>query len=207
MGLIKCGLDADFRPGFGFRHRTGAAVGEIRERGAFQLEFELNGARGFASRILEFIEAIRCSRAFREALVSRANRGVEWVALDVEGGLEDGGGDSWDSSGGIVRLWLSLVRMDRGAPRPVGFLTNLLSVEADVGRSSNDSNSVPSPKLRRLVGRVSVRLEVDPVFPVFVSPRLRRKGSGRADRDSREIVPGGLRRSPEFPELVRREDR
>lgn len=34
---------------------------------------------------------------------------------------------------------------------------NRLSAEADVGKSSNDSSSVPSPKCRRRVGRVTAR--------------------------------------------------
>lgn len=115
--------------------------------------------------------------------MSRANRGVDARGLEIEGGVEDKVGDS---PGGVMWLWLSLARTDRGAPRPAGFLVNLLSVETDVGKSSKDSNSVPSPKLRRRVGRVSVRLAVGLVLSVLLSSRLRRKDSGRFDRDNRE---------------------
>lgn len=153
-----------------FRLRTGAALGERRVMGCgFQLE--LKEDRGVGSRFLVFMEAMRCSLALRDALVSRANLGIEVEGFEVDGGVE-----SWpgDSTGGVLRLWLSFARTDRGAPRPIGVLVYLLSVETDVGRSSKDSNSVPSPKLRRLVGRVRVRLPDGEMVSVLLSPRLNR---------------------------------
>lgn len=123
------------------------------------------------------IEAMRCSLALRDAFVSRANLGIEVGGFEVDGGVV-----SWpwpwlgrgDSAGGVLRLWLSLARTDRGAPRPMGFLVYLLSVETDVGRSSKDSSSVPSPKLRRFVGLVRVRFPDGEMVSVLVSPKLKR---------------------------------
>lgn len=202
-GLIRWGLDEDLVTGFVLRLRTGAALCEMRLTTGWGFQFEFKEERGVVSRVREFMEAIRCSRALREALVSRANLGVVFSGLETDGGVDRVG----DSIGGVIRLWLSRERTDRGAPRPAGFFVNLLSVEAEVGRSSNDSSSVPSPKLRRLVGLVKVRFVVDPVVSVPESPRLNRRLSGREGRDSRENVPWGLRRSPELSELVRRDER
>lgn len=85
---------------------------------------------------------------------------------------------------------------------------NLLSAEVDVGKSSKEANSVPSPKLRLLVGRVSVRFAGPPVVAsVQVSSRLRRIWSGRAGRDSREMVPCEPKTSLALSELVRRDER
>lgn len=56
-------------------------------------EFELRGPSGLLSRLfrLNAIEAIRCSLAFLEAFVSRANRGVRshdvGTVLEVDGGF------------------------------------------------------------------------------------------------------------------------
>lgn len=202
-GLIRWGLDEDLVTGLDLRLRTGAALGEMRETTGWGFQFEFKEERGVVSRVREFIEAIRCSRALRDALVSRANLGVGFSGLETEGGVDWVG----DSIGGVIRLWLSRERTDRGAPRPAGFLVNLLSVDAEVGKSSNDSSSVPSPKLRRLVGLVRVRLVVDPVVSVPDSPKLSRRLSGREGRDSRENVLCGLRRSLELSEFVRREER
>jgi hypothetical protein len=178
----------------------------------FQLE--LKDERGVVSlsrfklfKVLLPMEAMRCSLALRDAFVSRANLGIEVGGFEVDGGVE-----SWpwpgrgDSAGGVLRLWLSLARTDRGAPRPMGFLVYLLSVETDVGRSSKDSNSVPSPKLRRFVGLVRVRFPDGEMVSVLVSPKLKRCPSERLERESRENVPVGLKRSLDPSELVRRED-
>ena len=53
--------------------------------------------------------------------------------------------DANDVVEGLRRERPSLLRSERGAPRPIGTLVNLDSVEADVGKSSNISSSVPSP--------------------------------------------------------------
>jgi hypothetical protein len=77
----------------------GAEFGDTREKGcAFQLE--LKEVNGLESRLFEFMEAMRCSLALRDALVSRANLGVE-SNLEVEGGVEDCVGES---IGGVTRL-------------------------------------------------------------------------------------------------------
>ena len=98
------------------------------------------------------------------------------------------------------------MRTDLGAPRPVGVLTNLLSAATDVDKSSNDSSSVPSPKLRRLVGRVRVRFAEETESGVD-SPKLARKDSFRVDRGSRPKVLCGLSSPLELSEFVRREER
>ena len=201
--MIRWGLDEDLVTGLALWLRTGAALGEMRFIAGWGFQFEVKEERGGVSRVREFREAIRCSRALREAFVSRAKLGVVFSGLETDGGVVRVG----DSIGGVIRLWLSRERTDRGAPRPAGVFANLLSVEAEVGRSSNDSNSVPSPKLRRLVGFVRMRFVDDQVVSVPESPRLNRKLSGREGRDSRENVPWGLRTSPELSELVRREER
>lgn len=89
----------------------------------------------------------------------------------------------------------------------MGVLTNLLSAKTDVDRSSNDSNSVPSPKLRLLAGRVIVRFVEEPRESAIVSPTPVRNGSLRVGRESRETVSCGLRSPPELSELVRRDER
>ncbi len=55
----------------------------------------------------------------------------------------------------------SLLRIckDFGAPRERGCFVNLVSTEADVGRSSKASSSFPSPKALRRIGLVSVFLD------------------------------------------------
>jgi hypothetical protein len=87
-GLIRWGLDEDLVMGFDLRLRTGAALGEMRETTGWGFQFEFTEARGVVSRVREFMEAIRCSRAFRDALVSRANRGVGFSGLVTEGGVD-----------------------------------------------------------------------------------------------------------------------
>ena len=136
---------------------------------AFQLV--LTGARGPDSRTVgrlgwawrvALTEPIRCSRARRDALVSRAKRGVNSCLTGLNG--VDGGIAEEDS---IVdeellrweRPSLPRICTDFGAPRATGCLTNLDSVVAEVGKSSNTSSSLPSPKALRRVGLVSVRLE------------------------------------------------
>lgn len=89
----------------------------------------------------------------------------------------------------------------------MGVLTNLLSAKTDVDRSSNDSNSVPSPKLRLLVGRVIVRFVEEPREFALVSLNPARNGSLRVGRESREAVLCGLRSPPELSEFVRRDER
>lgn len=205
MGLIKCGLDVDLEFGLPFRLLIVADAGGILEIG-WDFQLELKAERGFGSRAFELIamDAMRCSLAFLDAFVSRANLGVGLRNLEVDGDVKDGVGDS--SCGGSIRLWLSLARTDLGAPRPVGVLTNLLSASTDVDRSSNDSNSVPSPKLRLLAGRVMVRL-VELRESALGSPNPARNGSLRVGRESRETVPCGLRSPPELSEFVRRDER
>lgn len=99
IGLIKWGFDVGLFAGLVFRLRKGTVPGDIRGMGwAFQVELE--DVSGLVSRFLEFIEAMRCSLAFRLALVSRANRGVG-LSLDAEGGVDVCAGDS---RGGVMRL-------------------------------------------------------------------------------------------------------
>lgn len=71
MGLIKCGLDVSLELGFPFRLRIVAEAGGILDIG-WGFQFELKPERELASRAFEFIaiDAMRCSLAFREALVS-----------------------------------------------------------------------------------------------------------------------------------------
>lgn len=90
-------------------------------------------------------EAILCSLAILDALVSLANRGVNVLLLgriDVIGGTGVSVRDAIDT---VVGDSGSRLRTDRGAPCPTGVFTKRLSATADVGRSSKDSNSVPSP--------------------------------------------------------------
>ena len=104
----------------------------------------LKGARGVLSRFLvgKDSEAILCSRAILEALVSLANRGLK--ELGREGAL-----DVIIGTGVSVRRAVgdcaSRLRTDFGGPCPTGVLINWLSRVADVGRSSNESSSFPSP--------------------------------------------------------------
>jgi len=105
----------------------------------------------------------RCSRAVREAAVSRAKRGT--LVMLVSGFFGERGVRGAELAEVSVRgrlLFdafldvLSFVRRLLVLPRR-GCLTNLDSTVAEVGRSSNTSSSEPSPKARRRVGFVSVR--------------------------------------------------
>lgn len=107
-------------------------------------------------------EPMRCSRAEREALVSRAKRGVLSTLIGLNGpdafgttalAFAAAGWGVWESPS-LLRNWT-----DFGAPWAIGCLMNLDSADVEVGRSSKASSSVPSPNARRRVGLVSVRLE------------------------------------------------
>lgn len=138
----------------------------------------------------------RCSRAIRLAAVSRANLGVfSFVFL---GGIV--GVFCW--KGVIMRsgrdrgalLLLDDGRIALGKPRPAGCLMNFDSFVAEVGKSSNTSSSVPSPKLRRRVGRVTVFLAAASRARAAgaTSARLERVGvSGTKAVDRREKGRGG----------------
>ena len=147
MGLIKWGLV----PGAIDLPFLFLRVAELEGNRdvVWDFQFALRDGSELASRFfkLEFIEAMRCSLAFLEAFVSLANRGVDTGVFDAATGV--GGWVGVSTRGSIVWPWFSLLRSDLGAPRPVGYLTNLLSAEEEVGKSSNDSSSVPSPKFRR----------------------------------------------------------
>lgn len=99
MGLIRWGFEVDLFADLVFRLRKGTVPGDMREMG-WALQFELEERSGFDSRDFRFSEAMRCSLAFRLALVSRANRGVG-LSLDAEGGVDECVGDS---PGGVTRL-------------------------------------------------------------------------------------------------------
>lgn len=144
MGLINCGLGPEIEPDNPFLLLMDPVADGVRETfGNFQ--FELRGVSGLFSRSFEIadIEAMRCSLAFLDALVSRANRGRDDCCRDGAflGCACCGTSDFW----GADWLMLNLFLKDRGAPRPLGCLTNLFSVVADVGKSSKEANSVPSP--------------------------------------------------------------
>lgn len=120
------------------------------------------GSDGVLCRVA-LTEPIRCSRARREALVSRAKRGTGSCLGGLRGVDGVGGGGSsltdvvevlcdWRPS--LLRIWT-----DFGAPRAIGCFMNLDSVEAEVGRSSKASSSLPSPNALRRVGLVRVRLD------------------------------------------------
>jgi hypothetical protein len=96
---------------------------------------------------------------------------------------------------------MSLLLSDFGAPRPTGCLTNLFSSVAEVGRSSKISSSVPSPKLRRLVGFVIVLFAADG-RSLLLLPGV----SGRR-LDSRDIDLRGIGPSFEPSESWRRKCR
>lgn len=89
-------------------------------------------------------------------------------------------------------VWLAVLRSVRGAVRRLGCLTNLLSLATDVGKSSNRSSSVPSPKLRRLAGRVTVLLAAASLASeAGARSRLWRVGvSGTNEVESRECARG-----------------
>src|SRR5271154_6696404 len=101
---------------------------------------------------------------------------------------------------------MSLLLSDFGAPRPTGCLTNLFSSVAEVGRSSKISSSVPSPKLRRLVGFVIVLFAAAANISGGRSLLLLPGVSGRR-LDSRDIDLGGIGPSFEPSESWRRKDR
>ena len=103
--------------------------------GAGGFSFSRMGARGVPMRA-------------REALVSRAKRGVLGECFRV----------FWGVAGvlGARRVLRTLAA--RGSPRATGCLVNLDSTDVEVRRSSKASSSVPSPKARRRVGLVRVRL-------------------------------------------------
>ena len=90
MGLINCGLDVDLAFVLPFRLLIVADAGGILEIG-WVFQFELNVERGFGSRLLELVamEAMRCSLAFLDAFVSRANLGVGLRNLEVGGDVKD----------------------------------------------------------------------------------------------------------------------
>lgn len=102
----------------------------------------------------------------------------------------------------------SLLRRDFGAPRPIGCLTNLLSMVAEVGRSSKISSSVPSPKFRRRAGFVMVFLaaRVNSGGATFRPVGPRPGVSGRCVRREKDL---GTNAPPslESPESCRRECR
>jgi len=117
------------------------------------------GCSGSPRMFWKVIEIWRCSRALRDAAVSRAKRGM-LVVLRAVVGKSLLGGESGVAGVGVSlpRLVLpsdevdgfkcerpSLLRRLRGAPRPIGVLVNLDSRVADVGRSSKISSSLPSP--------------------------------------------------------------
>ena len=141
--MISCGLDPPGRDALPFLLLAVSIESVCRGVcGPFQLV--LKGARGALSRfrVGRDSEAILCSRAIREALVSLANRGLK--ELGREGAL-----DVMIGTGVSVRRAIgdcaSRFRIDLGGPWPTGVLMNWLSRVADVGRSSNDSSSFPSP--------------------------------------------------------------
>lgn len=73
----------------------GAEAGGILDIG-WDFQFELKPVRELVSRAFELraMEAIRCSLAFREALVSWANLGVGLRNFEVDGDVDGPGGDS-----------------------------------------------------------------------------------------------------------------
>lgn len=97
------------------------------------------------------------SLAMRLAAVSLAKRGKLSVARDGLFGVAGGIGVVILSRE-LKRLGSICVRSEDGGGRELGGLTKRCSFVADVGRSSKSSSSVPSPKLRRREGRVTVRL-------------------------------------------------
>lgn len=103
MGLIKCGLDVELAFDLPFRLLIVAEAGGILEIG-WDFQFEVKVERGFGSRAFELIamDAMRCSLAFLDAFVSRANLGVGLRNLEVDGDVKDWVGDS--SGGGSIRL-------------------------------------------------------------------------------------------------------
>jgi hypothetical protein len=82
-------LDVDLTFDLPFRLLMVEAGGILEIGGDFQLV--LNAERGLGSRFLELraIDAMRCSRAFLEAFVSRANLGVGLRNLEVDGDVKD----------------------------------------------------------------------------------------------------------------------
>lgn len=204
-GLIRCGLHPAEIAGLLFLLLIVEFKGTRETVCAFQIAFkEVNEAfsRAFP---LNVIEAIRCSLAFLDALVSRANLGVK--SLDFEAIPSTG---CWGVRvcvlDGMVWLRFSRLRRERGAPRPEGSLTNRLSAEVDVGKSSNDASSVPSPKLRRRVGRVSVLFVEVTKASGLDSFLVLPKASWRLDRDRRDEA-CELNASLELSEFVRRDCR
>jgi hypothetical protein len=115
-----------------------------------------------------FVAPSRCSRAFRLAAVSRANRGVLSLGKNARGvggaprgvvGTVDAA-DEFEGTGVAddCSCWaetrflrLTVERRVLGCIRVDGSLRNLFSLVAEVGKSSNRSSSDPSPKLRRFV--------------------------------------------------------
>jgi hypothetical protein len=89
MGLIRCGFDVDFALGLLFRLRIDVEGGALEIGWDFQFELKLE--REFDSRLFEFIamEAMRCSLAFLDALVSWANLGVGLRNLSADGDVDD----------------------------------------------------------------------------------------------------------------------
>lgn len=202
-GLINCGLFPDPERGLLFLVLMDKELDGTREI-VCDRHLELRDVSALSSRFLElmFKEAMRCSLAILEAFVSRANLGMESLDLE-ETCCTDGGTGSFLA--GIVWLRVSLFRRVLGAPRPEGLLINLLSADDEVGRSSNDANSLPSPKFRRRVGRVSVRFPPARKFSGLVSLGFPSKMSERLDRDERDASPWELNVSFKVSEFVRLE--
>lgn len=126
---------------------------------------------GSPRRLWKVVEICLCSRALREAVVSRANRGILVCTckccsrvLDGECGVLGTGVSTplrTDTNEVLETAncdWPSLLRRLRGAPLPIGSLVNLASAVSEVGRSSKLSSSEPSPQLRRRSGRLIVFL-------------------------------------------------
>lgn len=130
---------------------------------------------------------MRCSLAFLEAFVSRANLGVTLFSLTVALGVACSLVASAFAE--LDWPWLSLLLSVLGTPRPEGCFTNLFSAEEDVGKSSKSANSEPSPKLRRRVGRVSVLLLAATNVSGLDSLRVLPVVSWRVDRGSRVPCP------------------
>jgi hypothetical protein len=88
MGLISCGRVDEIEPDFPFLFLNDPGVDGAREI-FWVFQFELKGVSGTFSRSLgiEDIEAMRCSLAFREAFVSRANLGTNNRCWYGGGGL------------------------------------------------------------------------------------------------------------------------
>jgi hypothetical protein len=98
------------------------------------------GAIGFSP--LDLVPASRCSRAFLLAAVSRAKRGV-WSVL---GGLRGVCGIGVAMRSGIgSREMLGCCRKDLLLETFRGTFSNAFSFVAEVGRSSKESSSWPSP--------------------------------------------------------------